>query len=204
MPALARAGLDEVVTAGRTAGQDALAARLGVRPDPGPGRPRARVESGALEQLRDLGVDRVVVPEPALDPLDLPVTLTRPFVLEDADGARLEAAAADTVLTDHFDDREPVLAAHHLLADLAVLYFDAPGRQRRGVVVRPPTGWAPSADFLSTVFAGLDRPGRSSRPSPWTTSSTPSRSSTRTARRSSAGSRRASRSGPGRRRRRGS
>ena len=155
MPALARAGLGDVVTAERTAGQDTLAARLGLRPDGRTWSAEGPLAEGSLEQLRDLGVDRIVVPETALEPLDLPVTLTRPFSLEDADGGRLEAAAADTFLTDHFDDLEPVLAAHHLLADLAVLYFDAPGRQHRGVVVRPPAGWAPSADFLSTALAGL-------------------------------------------------
>jgi hypothetical protein len=47
-----------------------------------------------------------------------------------------------------------VLAAHHLLADLAVIYFDFPGRTR-GVVVVPPDGWRPSPAFLTSWLDGL-------------------------------------------------
>jgi len=47
-----------------------------------------------------------------------------------------------------------VLAAHRLLADLAVLFFDLPG-SARGVVVRPPDGWQPNEAFLDVVLGGL-------------------------------------------------
>jgi hypothetical protein len=47
-----------------------------------------------------------------------------------------------------------VLAAHHLLADLAVIASDRPGRAR-GVVAMPARSWRPSAAFLNTVLGGL-------------------------------------------------
>src|SRR5205823_1256727 len=48
-----------------------------------------------------------------------------------------------------------VLEAHRFLADLAVLYFDQPGGQQRGVVAFTPRSWRPDRAFLDTVMAGL-------------------------------------------------
>lgn len=100
-------------------------------------------------------VQRLVVPEDALVPLDRPLTLANPFLVEDAGGRPLEAAAVDSGLATHFDqDDDPVLGAHHLLADLAVLAYDSPGLER-GVVVAPPPEWSPSLDFLATALPAL-------------------------------------------------
>lgn len=108
-----------------------------------------------LQQERGRGVDRVVVPERRLAPVDLPVTLTQPFQLDTGDVRRLDAVAADAGLAAHFAaDDAAVLAAHHLLADLAVIAFDRPGRAR-GVVAMPPLSWRPEADFLDTLLSGL-------------------------------------------------
>jgi hypothetical protein len=116
------------------------------------------VTAPALSAVRDLGVRHVVLDEDALEPLDddltRGLTLARPFVIEDARGDTLDAVAVDRSLTAHFDADDPVLAAHQLLADLAVLHFDAPGT-RRGVAVRPPADWTPSEPFLTAAIDGL-------------------------------------------------
>jgi hypothetical protein len=116
------------------------------------------VTRGALRALGELGVHRVVLEESSLVPL-LPsltggLTLARPYRVEGADGARLDAVSVDGALSAHLDDDVGVLAAHHLLADLAVLHFDAPGTVR-GVVVRPPAAWRPTEEVLSAALAGL-------------------------------------------------
>ncbi len=115
----------------------------------------------ALTELRRLGVRRVVVPEKGLSTLRASVTgrrtVSRPFLIEDSRGQAVDAVVADAGLAAHFPGRSgQVLAAHHLLADLAVLYLDSPGTSR-GVVVRPPSTWDPTPVFLSTVLTALDR-----------------------------------------------
>jgi len=99
--------------------------------------------------------ERLVIPETALQALDRSLTLVNPFLVEDAAGRQIEAVAVDPGLAAHFGPGDdPVLAAHHLLADLAVLAYDSPGLVR-GVVVAPPPSWAPSADFLATALPAL-------------------------------------------------
>lgn len=126
------------------------------------GRPETRtwladtpLDDTALERLRDLLVDRVVVPDRTLAPVDLQLTLAQPFVLETKRGARVTAVLADDGLAAHFrSSGDRVLAAHQLLADLATIWMDAP-RRPRGVAVVVPRTWAPSRAFLDAAFAGL-------------------------------------------------
>lgn len=66
----------------------------------------------------------------------------------------MRAVAADPGLAAHLALDEPVLAAHRLLADLAVLYLDRPGRARASVVV-PPPGWVPDGTLVGAVLSGL-------------------------------------------------
>ena len=72
-------------------------------------------------------------------------------------GARqLQAVVADTGLSAHFDNAvDPVLAANHLLADLAVVYLDRPGADRRPMVAAPPRAWRADRRFVETAVAGL-------------------------------------------------
>jgi hypothetical protein len=138
-----------------TQGSDEVAATMNVRPDG-----RTFVEEGPLDDasaafLRGAQVDRLVVPESALSPNPLPVTLAQPFELAVRPGIQIKATAEDPGLTGHFADaRDPVLAAHQLLADLAVIYFDRPG-QTRGVVVATPQTWTPNGAFLQTLLDGM-------------------------------------------------
>ncbi len=150
--ALLGAGLAEVVDAQRAQGASVVEHHLG-RVDRRtwvsdvPVDPVALASAGAVEQ--------VVLPEATLAPLDRSLTLANPFLVEDARGRRVEAAAVDPELQAHFERNEdPVLGAHHLLADLAVLSYDSPGRER-GVVVQPPPGWVPDGDLLATLLGAL-------------------------------------------------
>jgi hypothetical protein len=114
-----------------------------------------RIDDAGLERLRTQQVDRVVLPEAALAPANLSVTLAQPFDLQSRSLRRPTAAAADTELGNHFTQGDdPVLRAHVLLADLAVVYFDRPGKPR-GVVALTPRNWAPDAAFLDALLAGL-------------------------------------------------
>lgn len=158
---LLAADLRDELTAQRARARQVLGEVLGVRADP-----RTWVLSDGLDdRLLDLArasqVDRLVVPEAALQPTDRPVTLAQPFALESRRSAQTVAAlAADPGLSGHFDsdpDRDeagPVLAAHQFLADLAVIHFDSPGTERAAVAVAPHR-WKPHPAFLETLLSGV-------------------------------------------------
>jgi Family of unknown function (DUF6049) len=114
------------------------------------------LDPGTAAWFRDRGVDRLVVPEAALGPLDgddFPVTLAQRFLIEGVDG--VEAAMADEALAGHVGETgDPVLDAHHLLADLAVLQLDEPPAER-GVVVELPQAAPLDPGFLAAVVDGL-------------------------------------------------
>lgn len=159
--ALVAAGASRDLLAQREQGEEVLTELLGT-----PGGLRTwvterAVTPAALSSLRTIGVTRVVLPEQSLVALEPTVTdgttLTRPFAVASGSDELLRAAALDPGLQSHFrggDDQ--VLAAHQLLADLAVLFFDLPGTPR-GVVVRPPERWRPTNAFLGTVLPAIAR-----------------------------------------------
>ena len=95
-----------------------------------------RLTPEAARALRDRGVRSIVVPEHGLAPLDERLfnrTLTQPFNLNAVDG--VQAAVADASLSAHAGETgDPILDANHLVADLAVLYFDNPPDKRAAVV----------------------------------------------------------------------
>lgn len=147
--ALLAAGLDDELGAQLERGRQALASILGVTVD----------ASTVVADIHDLApatvatTERLVAPEEAFAPLDQSLTLTSPFMVPTAEGV-VEAVAVDPGLSEHFNADDPVLGAHQLLADLAVLAYDSPGRAR-GVVVRPPEGWVPSPEFLAPALDAL-------------------------------------------------
>lgn len=156
LAALLDAGLDAEAGAQVERGAAALEQSLRVRPDTRTWAATEPLDERTVEVLRSRGVQRVVAVEPILEPVtDQKVTLTRPFLLE-AEGDPLPAAVADAGLALHFDNEDnQVLLANRLLADLAVLYLDLPGREPRGVVAMAPRAWTPDRVFLSTVLTGL-------------------------------------------------
>lgn len=136
-------------------GLGVLRGRLGVEPTTATRLVDERLTDGALASLQaDQKVLRLVVPEALLQPITRNTTLTATFGMTSRRGP-VAAAMADTALAAHFREPSPVLAAQHLLADLAQIYNDDPKALRRGVVVAPSRSWTPSADFLRTFLAGL-------------------------------------------------
>lgn len=138
---------------------DTLARLLSVRPDPRTWVTDERIHEAAIDRLRSQQVDRIVLPDNAFEPAGLPVTLAQPFEVQAGSLRRPAAAAADLDLQAHFTRQpdeadDPVLRAHALLADLAVVYFDNPGRPR-AVVALSPREWAPERTFLDTLLTGL-------------------------------------------------
>lgn len=171
VPLLVDAGLQREVAVQIDRGSQVLEEMLGSRPDARSWVSEDPLDQSALSLLAARGVERVVVPEAALIPVDQKVTLTAPFSLSTGDGraavrnsgtAResppppVPAAAADPGLSSYFGGGgNPVLQAHRFLADLTVLFLDRPGGDRRGVVAMPRRDWAASAEFFQAAASGL-------------------------------------------------
>lgn len=158
LSALVAADRVEDVARQRTEGDRALDEVLGITGDNRSWATNGVVTADAIDALDELGVRRVILDDDTLEPLSSSatggLTLTRPFRVAGSGATELDAFVVDAGLVAHFDRRDPVLAAHLLLADLAVLHQDLPGLAR-GVVVRPPLEWEPSDVFLSTVLLNL-------------------------------------------------
>jgi hypothetical protein len=121
--------------------------------------------------LADVRAERLVLPEGQLAAPSNAVsgvpgyhTWTYPFTLDLGHGQQVTAAAADGHLTSEFvdDPADPALEAVQVLADLAVIHFEAPNLTdtsgqpvARGVVAVPPNGWTPSAAFDDQLLSGL-------------------------------------------------
>src|SRR5207237_6633780 len=87
-----------------------------------------------------------IVDEPDLEPLALPLTLTRPFEVDLHPGT-VVAATPDPVLSSlvsHPTDQPRALAAR-VFAELTVLYLDAPGEARGAMVAVAPDAVADPA-----------------------------------------------------------
>jgi hypothetical protein len=110
----------------------------------------------AANALRDRGIRTMVLPENGLAPLDERVfnrTLTQPFNLTAVDG--VQAAVADAALSAHAGETgDPIVDANHLVADLAVLYFDDPPAKRGAVVAFGQASVEPQ--FLDAVLTAID------------------------------------------------
>ena len=105
----------------------------------------------------DLASSRLIVADKLLQPAAQRVTTADPVVVRrSASRATVPALVADSGLGAHFaNDASQILAAHHLLADLATIYFDNPGRFR-SIVVNPPRSWRANAALIAPLLAGLE------------------------------------------------
>lgn len=156
LPALNAGGLGSEEAAQTVRGAEALEETLKTRPDPRTWVAFDRLDSASVAALTDRGVDRLVLPDASLQPITLSRTLTQPFTVEGRPGRRIAAASADAGLLAHFDTADqPALAAQQLLADLTVVWFDAPNVKNRAVVAMPPSDWQPDGTFLQTALDGL-------------------------------------------------
>jgi hypothetical protein len=129
------AGLDDGLGAELDRGTSTLRSKLGAV-DTTTFVADGNLTTDAANELRYRGVRSFVVPEPALSPIDERLfnrTLTQPFELDRVGAAR--AVMADAGLARHAGETgDAVLDASHLLADLAVLYFDDPPDVRSAVI----------------------------------------------------------------------
>ena len=134
------------------------------------GRALISAAFGSATQLSDIAVvddpaddrlvgetpKRLVVRDTVLQPATLRFTTAEPIVVKRS-GSRTTTPAllADPGLALHLHNgASPVLAAHHLLADLATVYFDSPGRFR-SIVVLPSKTWRADERVLTPLLAGL-------------------------------------------------
>ncbi len=105
------------------------------------------------------GASHLVLPDTSLAPSSSGSgTWSSPFQLT-LGHTTVTAAASDGELAAHFTAKphDPALAANQLLADLALIHFEAPNADdARGVVAVPPTGWVPSAAFDNELLDGLE------------------------------------------------
>ncbi|MGH9207009.1 MAG: DUF6049 family protein, partial [Acidimicrobiales bacterium] len=157
LPALTDPGLGGEVTAQLNRGGQVLTSTAAVKPDNTTWITTGGLSSSALAQLQSMAVTHVVVPESDLTPYTGKLTLTQPFGLSGRPGYQPEAASADSGLGAHFTNGgDPVLLAHQMLADLAVIYFDQPGDPNvRSVAAQAPLNWTPNAQFLNSLLSGL-------------------------------------------------
>jgi hypothetical protein len=139
-------------------GSDILKATFGRAPDG-----RTWVVNGPLDDttygtLVSRGATQMILPDADLTPLANPVQITFawPTTLSD-NGQSVEAMAADAGLTQDFTRTDsPVLAANVMLAELAMIYTEAPNAlSKRGVAVLPPASWVANPEFVNTLLAGL-------------------------------------------------
>ena len=98
----------------------------------------------------------VIVPDSDLTPYPSEITFAGATYLN-YQGTQIKVIAADPGLTADFTRSEPAkLAAYQLLAELAMIYSEAPNASApRGVAVLPPPALSVSADFIETLLSGL-------------------------------------------------
>ncbi|HUQ62811.1 MAG TPA: DUF6049 family protein [Acidimicrobiales bacterium] len=159
LPSLRAAGLDSDAETQITRGPATVSEVLHVKPDNRMWLADEGLDQASLNELASRGVDRVVATDATLSTVpDQKLTITQPFRLGSKTGTTAEALSADAGLAAHLGDPvTPVLQANHLLADLAVLYLDKPGGDRRGTVALAPRTWQPSRQFVDTLMAGLNQ-----------------------------------------------
>ncbi|MDQ6909453.1 MAG: hypothetical protein M3Z84_01515, partial [Actinomycetota bacterium] len=168
LPSIRAAGLDSDALRQITRGPAVVADVLRTKPDNRMWLADEGLDQTSLDELARRGVDRLVATEATVTAVpDQKLTMTQPFRLGGKSGkataaadapvpAQAQVVSADAGLADHLTDPvAPVLQANHLLADLAVVYLDRPGGDRRGTVALAPRTWKATRPFLETVVAGL-------------------------------------------------
>lgn len=156
LPSLLGPGLGDEVANQLNRGTTVLSTVLRTRPDTRIWVENSPLDPESVDELVRRGVERVVASDPVLEPVpDLSLTLSRPFVLAGRE-ADVPAVVGDAGLSSYFNgEPSQALQAQHLLADLAVLWLDAPATDRRAVVAMPPPDWRASRAFLDTLAGSL-------------------------------------------------
>jgi hypothetical protein len=111
-----------------------------------------------LTELQSDGYGQIVLPANALTSTPTNGSTTTPFPLATSHGTSLPAMAASSELSSRFvgSARNPVLAAHQLVAEMAQMYYEKPNDDTaRGVVVLPPATWSDNASFVKALVEAL-------------------------------------------------
>jgi hypothetical protein len=157
--ALAAQGLGSQLRSQVRQGKQVVASTLGVTPDTTTwlgGRDLDRSGLSLVRSLPGSPPQHLLLPDAALTPLAERITPAQPFQLRT--GRRtMEAMTADAGLAAHLADaRQPVLASHQLLADLAMIYLDRPDASyTRGVVLYATEPGLPDPTILGLVLGAL-------------------------------------------------
>ncbi len=151
------AGLDAELSNQLEAGSSVLAGLLGKAPSATTWVVNGSLDSAALRTLESSGATQFIVPDADLSVLPAvaeETTFAFPTRLDGA-GGRAVVDGADAGLTAGFSNPgEPVLAASQLLAEMAMIQLEQPGKTRAVSVLAPP-GWSANATFVDTLLVGL-------------------------------------------------
>ncbi len=157
LPALADTGLGSEADLQVLRGDQVLAGIVGPHVDTSTWVTDGDISSTALGYLQSRAITRLVLPEADLTQYTGKLTLAQSFTLSGRNGYQPQAVSADPELGSYFTDyADPVLSAHQMLADLAVIYFEQPGDpSSRSVVAQAPLSWIPDPRFVNTLLSGL-------------------------------------------------
>lgn len=156
------AGLDDELDDLEVTGREVLTATFGRMPRTRTWLAPDRISAAALRLELDRGVREAIVPERALliaDP-NAPLALGPVELLVPASEARIDTLVIDADLAAAFDaEEDPVLAAEHLLAELALITLERTRSEEigpAGLAVAPPEDWDPNPAFLGRLLTGID------------------------------------------------
>ncbi|MBV9661117.1 MAG: hypothetical protein JO337_08170 [Acidimicrobiales bacterium] len=156
--ALGEAGLGSDVDTQLRAGTEVLSQTYGAAPSSGTWVVNGALDGASLSALASHHATQLIVPDADLTPIKpgyTQYTFAVPTVV-DYGSIHLPVLAADAGITADFAAADPpVLAANHLLAELAMIQTEQPSNQR-AVAALPPLGWQASPAFVQTLLTGLD------------------------------------------------
>jgi hypothetical protein len=162
--ALVDSGLpSELASEIRRGGQVLATPTIGVRSTPGTWVVTGGIDAATVAALAPT-YGHLVVPPSAVSGPNGPLTISQPFTLLSAHGSAPTAVVSDPGLGAHLaagQGNDPALAAEQLLADLSLVYYEAPNLQfggvpaPRGVVGVAPSAWAPDPAFLTPLLESL-------------------------------------------------
>lgn len=151
---LAAAGRESVITQEYSAGDNVLASTFEAAPDRKMLVLDPSVNGIALDQLARTGTRSVVLQSSQIRSstvTDESAVLTQRFIIESANGTSFAAMANDDNASSRFVlTTDPILGAHHALAELMMLHEEQPGANR-GAALTIPAATEPAAmkEFLN-------------------------------------------------------
>lgn len=118
----------------------------------------ANLDDATLAELASAGYQQLIVPSSDVTSSPATGSSAEPFTIDSPHGSSFTVLASDAGLAGRFDasSRDPVLAASHIIAQLAQIYFEYPnGTQPRVVVVAAPSSWTPNPTLVATLLRAL-------------------------------------------------